>query len=284
MCRTIWTGKENVFKIVDRSTMSKRTRVYGTRWVNTLKLQEDGTHKEKSRLFAQNFRDYQARSILAKAPTISKLGQRLAIAIAAMHPDGHEYVRDITQAYVQSRSKLERDVNLEPPTEIHLPEEKVLIAVKPLYGVPESGFHWFLTYKGHHVDKVHMKQCAIDKCLLYIANTNKNCSCVPHIAILQVDDSFRVGCKKFLEEEEDESQASKVKPWKNFEIGGSHTFKRSIITREGVGTYSINNQSKLEELEHPNSDAEMVSCKNAVYGYSIEAGPRYFYATADCGS
>jgi len=135
--------KARVFKVLDRSDVPLGTRIYGTRWVDSLKKKEDGSFKEKSRLVAQNYRDYHARKIPTKAPTISKLGQRIALCIAAMNPEGQAYLRDVTQAYTQSKSELERDVFLEPPPEMNLPSGKVLLAVKPLYGVPESGLHWF---------------------------------------------------------------------------------------------------------------------------------------------
>lgn len=254
--------KAKVFKVVDRCTVPKGTRIYGTRWVDTLKPQDDGSQKEKSRLVAQNFRDYQARSIPTKAPTISKLGQRLSLAIAAMHPNGNAYVRDITQAYIQSKSELERDVYLKPPPEMNLSEDKVLIAVKPLYGVPESGLHWFLTYKDHHVKKLGMQQCTIDKCLLYKRSADyQNSRGVPDITILQVDDSFGIGSNDFLEIEDIESREFATKPRKTFGCGDTHLFNGSEIKREAENVYSISNKSKLEVLEIPKTERESVSAR-----------------------
>lgn len=59
--------------------------------------------------------------------------------------------REVTQAYVQEEIKLEREVFMKAPVEMGLPEVTVLKVVKPLYGIPESALHWYLTYLDYHV-------------------------------------------------------------------------------------------------------------------------------------
>ncbi len=55
------------------------------------------------------------------------------------------YLRDISQAYVQSTTMLNRDFYVNPPRELakqlDLTDDLVLKVVKPLYGVPEAGNH-----------------------------------------------------------------------------------------------------------------------------------------------
>lgn len=41
---------------------------------------------------------------------------------------------------------------------MNLDDDEVLIARKPLYGIPESGLHWFSTYHSHHVKRLQMKE------------------------------------------------------------------------------------------------------------------------------
>ncbi len=54
------------------------------------------------------------------------------------------YTNAITRkAYVQSGENLSRDVYLETPEEMNLDNQFVLKAAKPLYGIPESGLHWY---------------------------------------------------------------------------------------------------------------------------------------------
>ena len=55
------------------------------------------------------------------------------------------YLRDISQAYVQSTTALNRDFYIKPPRELaqqlNIEQSSILRVVKPLYGVPEAGNH-----------------------------------------------------------------------------------------------------------------------------------------------
>jgi len=73
--------KRGTFKVVKRNKVPDGTRI--SRWVDTLKAQ-DGQITEKSRLVAQNYRDKGATEISTKAPTISRMGQRTALALSAI--------------------------------------------------------------------------------------------------------------------------------------------------------------------------------------------------------
>jgi len=114
------------------------------------------------------------------------------MAIAGMHPDGHSHVRDETQAYIQSISELERDIYLKPHAEMQMSPKKILLSLKQLYGVPESGLHLFLTYRNHHVENVAIKICTVDPCVLFKRNGVQNHNGMPNLPILQVDDSLDV--------------------------------------------------------------------------------------------
>ncbi len=88
---------------------------------------------------------------------------------------------------------------------MHLAPGKILLALKPLYGVPESGLHWFITYRDHHVKKLGMKQCIVDPCILFKQASSRNS--LPNVTVLQVDDSFGTGDAEFLAKEELESKS-----------------------------------------------------------------------------
>ena len=106
------------------------------------------------------------------------------------------YTRDVTQAYIQSKSKLERKVYIKPPKEMMLSDDQVLRVIKPLYGIPESGLHWSLTYLEHHVESLGMKRTLIDPCVLVKRNKNG----LDVLMFLQVDDSLGVGSTKLLDQ------------------------------------------------------------------------------------
>jgi Reverse transcriptase (RNA-dependent DNA polymerase) len=250
--------EQEVFEIVAREDVPVDTRIFGTRWIDTFKSLEDGSTLNKSRLVAQNYRDTSARDIPTKAPTISRMGERLALCLAAMHVGSDAYVRDITQAYLQASSELERAVFLKPPVEMELPENMVLRAIKPLYGIPESGLHWFLTYSDHHKTILHMRQSMVDKCLFYKRGNEGE---LPAVTTLQVDDSFGVGGKQFLIDEEKASAHFRTKPRKLIQIGKAVKFNGALVSRKGAGYYVLSQPDKLDRLATPCNDEDVISAR-----------------------
>jgi hypothetical protein len=91
---------------------------------------------------------------------------------------------------------LNRDFYINLPRELarelNLKESSVLKVLRPLYGVPESGNHWFKTYYSHYVRELKMEQSTYDPCLLY---SNQSFGIVG----LQTDDTLFVGDKSFAE-------------------------------------------------------------------------------------
>lgn len=251
--------KREVFKVVPRKQVPNGTRIYGTRWVDSIKT-VDGKTVQKSRIVAQNFRDSGAVSISTRSPTVSRFAQRVAIASAALFPQHKSFVRDISQAYVQSSTTLERDVYLTPPMEMCLPDDMVLKAVKPIYGVPESGLHWFATYHKHHIKQLDMKPCRADICLLY-RRKQKDCK---GVTALQVDDSFAHGDEKFLIDEEKESikfQVIRSKPRKLLEVGGSLDFNGCTISLIQNHQHILHQRGKLQDLRKARNAEDFISIR-----------------------
>lgn len=46
------------------------------------------------------------------------------------------------------------------------PHGKLLRVVKPLYGLPESGLYWYLTYSAHHLEIIGMRRVRSAPCVL----------------------------------------------------------------------------------------------------------------------
>jgi Reverse transcriptase (RNA-dependent DNA polymerase) len=212
-----------MFKVVAKSDVPIGSRIYNTRWVDTLKNTTNGI-TEKSRSVAQNYRDQGAASMPTKAPTVSRVAQRIAVALAASLPGNSEYVRDVSQAYTQAKTNLERAVYLRHPPEMGLPENNVLHCLKPLYGKPESGLHWFMTYLHHHRTELGMNQARADKCFLYRRDDGGI-----SVTTLQVDDSFGTGTPEFLQDEEKHSLEFRCKPRQLIKTGGHVMFNGSEI-------------------------------------------------------
>ena len=70
------------------------------------------------------------------------------------------YLRDISQAYVQSATKLNRDFYIRVPfeltTALSVSKGTILKVVRLLYGIPELGNHWFKTYHNHYIKELHI--------------------------------------------------------------------------------------------------------------------------------
>ena len=111
---------------------------------------------EKSRLVIQAYNDHGKRTILTQSPSIQRASQRLLISMA-ISMDLDIYKRDISQAYTQSKSSLMRDVYIQPPAELELPNDVRLKVILPLYGIPEAGTHWFNTYHSHHIKNLNLQ-------------------------------------------------------------------------------------------------------------------------------
>lgn len=97
------------------------------------------------------------------------------------------------------------------PHELGLPPRSVLKVIQPLYGIPESGLHWYLTNLEHHVGEFSMKQSVVDPCFLYKREMRK----LIGLVAIQVDDTFGFGTKVFLYHEEEASKVFSSKP-RNF--------------------------------------------------------------------
>lgn len=143
---------DGTFKSMHKFEVPSSARIFGSRFIDELK-KFGNSFKKKSRLVAQNYADNYATAIPTRAPTVQRFSQRVSLCVAASLPNMKMYTRDITQAYIQSRTKLERIYICVLQRRWNLlPYGYVVKVVKPLYGIPESGFHWYLTYLTHHLD------------------------------------------------------------------------------------------------------------------------------------
>jgi len=148
------------FEVVD-ATQSANHRLYRPTFVD--KLKPDGS--KRSRLCVAACND-QNHGLFTAAPTIKRISLRLLLALAVSHRL-RLFTRDVTKAFVNSKTPLRRPVYLRPPADMKLEKGKVLKVVKPLYGMPEAPIHWFKTYLDYHRDGLEMVQVPTDPCLLY---------------------------------------------------------------------------------------------------------------------
>ena len=180
--------EKGVFKAVNSKDVPSNVQIFNSGFVD--KIKNLGTNKayEKSKLVIQAYNDQVKDLVLIQSPKIQRVSLRLLVCLAAMFQGNNNiksYLRDITQAYVQSTSNLNRQFYIRPPPELisllDASADYIVKVMKLLYSVPEAGNHWFATYHIHHKDKLGMKESTYDSCLLY-------CSGPFDIIRMQTDD------------------------------------------------------------------------------------------------
>jgi hypothetical protein len=128
-----------------------------------------------------------------------------------------------------------------------------------LYGIPESGLHWFMTYMHHHRTELGMNQARADKCFLYRRDDGGI-----SVTTLQVDDSFGTGTPEFLQDEENHSLEFRCKPRQLIETGGHVMFNGSEISKGTGNVYKLQQKRKLQSVREARLDEELVSTRAAI--------------------
>ena len=221
-------------------------RIFKSRMVDEVKGKETSAPYEKSRLVIQCFNDKGKREILTQSPTIQRSSQRLLIFLAAAvkhlnrlrnQSESHLAIRDITQAYVQAETRLLRDIFAWPPEEIagDFPPSTIFMVVLPLYGIPESGNHWFNTYHKYHVENLQMETSTYDPCLLISTKESHEFGVVG----MQTDDTLILGDEDFLAREQDEITKAGflTKPIRVLLPTETITFNGCTISMDGDSLY-----------------------------------------------
>ena len=202
--------EKGVFKVVTSKDVPSNARIFNSRFVDEVK--NAGTDKayEKSRLVVQAYNDQEKDLVLTQSPTIQRVSQRLIVCLAAMLQDNNNmklYLRDITQAYVQSTSKLNRDFYIRPPLELisllGAKSDCIVKVMKPLYGVPEAGNHWFAIYHTHHKEKLGMTKSTYDSCLFFRSEPLG-------IVGMQIDDILILADNNFASTKEEAIKSAKI--------------------------------------------------------------------------
>jgi hypothetical protein len=209
-------------------------RIFKSRIVNEVKGKTT-TPYEKSRLVIQGYGDDGKSTILTQSPTIQRASQRLILAIVPTLLLGGmvAWLRDITQAYVQSGTELNRKILAQLPAQIRdlYPPDTVMRVIKPLYGIAEAGTHWWATYHNHHIKKLQMTTSSYDPCLLISTAENPDFACVG----MQTDDTLGLSTTAFSTREEEALTEAKftAKPKQVLEPGKPLIFNGGIVSLDG---------------------------------------------------
>jgi Reverse transcriptase (RNA-dependent DNA polymerase) len=240
--------ERGVFEFIDHDQVPPGVRIYNSRFVDTIKNEGAENAYEKSRLVIQAYADDEKHQVLTESPTIQRASFRLLLALAAsLRPHGMNlYVRDITQAYVQSETKLVREFYAKPPSDLRLPEESILKVVKPLYGIPEAGNHWYKTYRDHHVNRLKMRMSSYDSCLLLTTSESGGRGIIG----LQVDDTIMLADDDFCRAEQAAMDAAgfATKSIVKLVPGTSEKFNGNEVMLHVDGTITITQERHCKAL------------------------------------
>jgi hypothetical protein len=90
----------------------------------------------------QGYGDDSKLLVLTQSPTIQCSSQKILLAItpALLRKGMFLWLRDVTQAYTQSESPLQRTILAELPKQMRdlHPKGTIMVVVKPLYGIAEA--------------------------------------------------------------------------------------------------------------------------------------------------
>ncbi|OWT43021.1 polyprotein [Pochonia chlamydosporia 170] len=235
-----------------------KLRIFDSRMVNEVKGKDTAAPYEKSRLVIRGYNDEGKAFILTQSPTIQRASQRLMIALApSLFQRGIIlWIRDITQAYVQSQTPLQRTIIAKIPEQLRgrYPEGTIMVVVKPLYGIPEAGTHWWATYSTHHREKLKMATSTYDPCLL-ISECDKF-----GIIGMQTDDTLGLSDKQFsnLEEEELQKAAFAAKPKEVLKVEKPLTFNGCRISLNADGSIMMTQKEQALKLQIPTTNQEYI--------------------------
>jgi hypothetical protein len=133
---------------------------------------------------------------------VSKNSTRVLLTLAASSPGLGIELRDISHAFTQSRTYVQRRVVCEAPAELGISEDFVLVVIRPLYEIPEAALHWYVTYSSFHKNDLRMTSTKSDPRLFFRHQQPSSSSVsLDDLLAVQVDDSLISSTADLLAEE-----------------------------------------------------------------------------------
>jgi Reverse transcriptase (RNA-dependent DNA polymerase) len=182
------------FKLVLRSEIDGNPNTVPSRFVLTIKRQDNGEEVYKARFVLGGHRDRDKRSVVHNATNLRQSSIRILLALATIL-GFNMWSTDINQAYLQSASNLKRETFVKPEI-MALDKVQLLQVVKPLYGLSDAGEYWGQTLNDHHTQELKMAQSTGYFSLFY----KRLMSGLTGLSGTYVDDIIRAGDGAFREE------------------------------------------------------------------------------------
>ncbi|KAI1005542.1 hypothetical protein K3495_g2676 [Podosphaera aphanis] len=156
------------------------------------------------------------------------------------------YLRNITQAVEQSSTALNLKIFVRPPKGLQLPTNTILQVIKPLYGIPEAGNHWYYTYQQHYIEKLEISKSTYDPCLLHTNSIGFG------VVGSQTDDTFFIADQKFAIQEQKKLNEAKfaAKDREVLTVSSSLKFNGGLISL----TENVISLTQAAKVSNPTED------------------------------
>lgn len=230
---------QNTWKVVCRDEVPDKANILRGRFV--LAIKDEGTEREvwKARFVVQGHRDNLKKSLVHDITVARQHSIKLLIGLASIF-NFRLFSTDVTQAYLQSKESLQRNIFVKPPKEFGLQTNELLKLLKPLYGLSESGDYWGRTFRNHMTKELGMKNCITDTALFYKSSE----AGLAGLCTTYVDDALYAGNKTFEETTKKTEQKFKCKKreYDNLQFSGL-----KIETKENM--FLVHQKSYISKLK-----------------------------------
>jgi Reverse transcriptase (RNA-dependent DNA polymerase) len=182
--------ERGTFRLVLREEAGSHPDVIPSRFVLSIK-HESGEDRLKARFVLGGHLDRDKKAQIHNTTNFKQQSIRIILALASIF--GFDlWSSDVNQAYLQSASKLQRDIFIRPE-ELNFGLNELLKLFLPLYGLTEGGDYWRETLTKHHTDDLKMKQTKGDFSLFFKHVANR----LVGLSGSFVDDLVRAGTLNF---------------------------------------------------------------------------------------
>ena len=185
--------ERGTWKVVLREEIPEGSNIINGRFVMSIKDVETNKPYFKARFVAQGHRDKEKSMLVHNTTTVRQSSIRILLSLAACF--GFQiWTIDVNNAYLQSASKLMRDVYLKPGKEFEIPCGHLLKLLRPLYGLADSGDYWNETFAHHIKSDLKMQSTAQDISFFFYKARKK----LKGLAGTYVDDALFAGDEDFI--------------------------------------------------------------------------------------
>jgi Reverse transcriptase (RNA-dependent DNA polymerase) len=173
--------------------------IVGCRWTFVIKRDAAGTiTRYRARLVTQGFSQVPGVDFFETYAPVAKMTSMHVLLAMAAHHNFEIHQVDIKSTYLNGEFKEGEIIYMRLPPGIHLTNDKTLVLrlLKPLYGLHQSGRHWYRKFSSILMGPLRMKCCKVDQAVFYHVEGESVMALASH-----VDDFSAIASSLELEQE-----------------------------------------------------------------------------------